>query len=203
MNVIVITPDHFYNNEVLTIQTLFEQGMEILHIRKPNANLSEIKLFISQINAKWYSKILISYICGVENLNVKGFHFNKKNRILLENKKLLYQIKQRNQIITTSVHTPQELKTLPISFDAIFVSPIFKSISKPNYLPSIDWNISHTNYPKEKLIALGGINARNIIEVIEKGFCNIALLGTIWQDENQTINNFKSIMKKCQKQDLL
>ncbi len=70
------------------------------------------------------------------------------------------------------------------------------SISKENYHPKTDLFEalkSRTNH-KTKAIALGGIDAENIQKTLENGFDDIALLGTIWKNENP----FKQF-KSCQK----
>lgn len=96
---------------------------------------------------------------------------------------------------STSVHNIDDFNDLKHSYNYTFLSPIFPSISKPNYFPKINHFKTlkqRTNFDT-KLVALGGISPENIQHALESGFDNVALLGTLWNSSNP-IENFK----KCQ-----
>src|SRR5207248_661643 len=107
---------------------------------------------------------------------------------------------ESNDIIkSTSVHSINYFNDLnPKSihkFDYAFLSPIYPSISKPEYSSKINLAETikqRTNF-STKLIALGGITSENIKTIFENGFDDAAILGTIWASNNP-IENFK----RCQ-----
>ena len=65
-----------------------------------------------------------------------------------------------------------------------------------NYVSKIDLfeAIKKRNNFKTKVIALGGILAENIKFTLTNGFEDVALLGTIW-NQNNPIENFKICQK--------
>jgi thiamine-phosphate pyrophosphorylase len=76
------------------------------------------------------------------------------------------------------------------------LSPIYQSISKPDYKSDLDVPkavAERTNF-KTKLVALGGIATQNIDRTYKSGFDGVALLGSIW-NTNQPIQNFKLCQK--------
>ena len=46
-------------NEIETIHMLFEEGLELLHIRKPNYSEEEMKDFLSEINQEFRSQLAL------------------------------------------------------------------------------------------------------------------------------------------------
>jgi thiamine-phosphate pyrophosphorylase len=92
-----------------------------------------------------------------------------------------------------------EFNALDNVFEYAFLSPIFPSISKEGYTSKTDWFEAVKNRSNHtiKLIALGGIESKNAELALENGFDNIALLGTIW-NQNNPIENFKSCQKIVQ-----
>ena len=87
--------------------------------------------------------------------------------------------------ISCSCHTIEEVITQKDSKDYVFLSPIFDSISKVGYhaafSPTLLKQAAIENVIDEKVIALGGITAKNIPLVKEWHFGGVALLGDIWK----------------------
>jgi thiamine-phosphate pyrophosphorylase len=71
--------------------------------------------------------------------------------------------------------------------------------SKEDYSPKTDLfeDIKNRTNFETKLIALGGIESKNTAQTLENGFDNVALLGTIW-NQNNPLENFKSCQKIVQ-----
>ena len=100
--------------------------------------------------------------------------------------------KTKGFYLSTSVHAIEDFNSLEDKFEYVFLSPIFPSISKENYYSKTDLFEAiknRTNY-ETKLIALGGIESKNTEQTLQNGFDNVALLGTIW-NQNNPIENFK------------
>jgi thiamine-phosphate pyrophosphorylase len=70
--------------------------------------------------------------------------------------------------------------------DYLFLSPIFDSISKQNYMSrfpeSLLYELKEKGVIHEKVIALGGVNKENISKVEDYGFGGAAVLGGLWED---------------------
>ena len=59
MKLIVISPPENVSNEKETIIYLFENGLEVFHVYKPNFSKEEIKKYVQQLPKKYYSKIVL------------------------------------------------------------------------------------------------------------------------------------------------
>ncbi|KDN56792.1 thiamine phosphate synthase [Flavobacterium seoulense] len=183
---IIISNPTAIANEIKIIYSLFEEGMELFHVRKPNFSETEIKTLVTAIGLEYRNKLVLhSYHYLAEDLGINRIHFSSTNR------PDSFQ-KAKDFTVSTSTHSIEEFNTLSDIFDYAFLSPVFTSISKENYIPKTDLfeAIKKRNNFNTKLIGLGGISAINSKQTLEKGFDGIALLGTIWNTENP-IKNFK------------
>lgn len=189
---IVISNPFAVADEIKIIHSLFEEGLSLLHIRKPDFSELEMAQFIHQIKIEFRDRIVLhSHHLLAEDFGINRIHFSEKER------KESFEFPARFQKpcrynFSTSTHSIEDFNSLGNDFDYAFLSPVFKSISKENYEPKtvlFEALKSRTNY-KTKMIALGGIDAENIQKTMENGFDDIALLGAIWNNENP-IKQFK------------
>ena len=184
---IVITNPSSIANEISIIESLFEEGLSLLHIRKPDFSELEMAQFIHTIRSEFRSNLILhSHHQLAEDFGINRIHFSEKDR------KSIFSICQDQKILSTSTHSIEDFNSLENDFDYAFLSPVYKSISKVDYHPKenlFEALKRRTNH-KTKVIALGGIDAKNIKETLENGFDDVALLGTIWNNENP-IKQFK------------
>jgi len=189
---IVITNPFSIENEFQIIQQLFEEGLVLLHVRKPNYSEKEIRNFLSNIDEKHFSKLVLheQYHLAHE-FKINSIHLKEKNRV-----EVTENFQKTVSYVSTSVHNINDFNELSPCFDAAFLSPVFESISKPEYKSdgNLLASINHRTNFNAKLIALGGITENNIKMVLDSGFDNVALLGTIWLNDHP-IKKFK----QCQK----
>jgi thiamine-phosphate pyrophosphorylase len=187
--IVISNPDEIMN-EINIIHALFEEGMELFHIRKPDYSKNKMQSFISKIDSKYHSKLVLHHYHNLaEEFQINRLHFTERERINP------IRVLNSDWVMSTATHNIETFNNLKNDFDYAFLSPIYPSISKENYVPTknaFEEIKKRTNW-HTKLIALGGISAENIEKTIHNGFDDIALLGTIWNSKNP-IENFK----KCQ-----
>ena len=81
MEVIVITAENFLEGEAAALNLLFENGLRVLHLRKPHASQNETKAFIEQLKAGFYPRIVLhDYYDLTELFDLKGIHINSRNQ---------------------------------------------------------------------------------------------------------------------------
>lgn len=184
---IVITSETKINNEAQLINTLFEAGLERLHIRKPTFSEKEYAVFISKINSGYYPKIFLhEHHALVEKYNLGGQHFRKKDN------PIPLSIKTPR---STGVHSIKEFKEKESYYDYLLISPVFESISKIGYRSEENLSIQQLNVDlKKKAVALGGITISNIQIAQKMGYSNFAVLGSIWTKKNP-LSAFKEMME--------
>ncbi|MDO5637082.1 MAG: thiamine phosphate synthase [Myroides sp.] len=193
--IIVITPEEFIKNETEIINELFQEGLDLLHIRKPLLNSVGMVDFIQKINSKFHHQLVLhSHYELAESFNISRFHFREDYR----HNSLYKSFKDR--IISTSVHDIEVFNELNEDWNYVFISPVFPSISKKGYgeKSNILNDIEKRNNSNVKLIALGGINDQNISKAFESDIDGVALLGAIWESTEPI-----KIFKKCTQSVLL
>lgn len=80
MKWIIITTPTFISHEAKYIDQLFEAGIDLLHLRKPDSTPEECEQLLQKIDPKWYPQIVIHdhfELCGKYHLH--GIHLNRRN----------------------------------------------------------------------------------------------------------------------------
>jgi thiamine-phosphate pyrophosphorylase len=104
------------------------------------------------------------------------------------------------KLIGLSVHTPQQAATADtIALDYLVAGPVHESASKPGYGPalgpkSLGEFVRSTSLP---VIAIGGIDAANIVEVMRAGATGVAVMGGVMRasDPAQTVRELVAALK--------
>lgn len=192
---IVITNPFFVEDEIQILHSLLEEGLSLLHVRKPNFSKLEMARFLHQIDLDFRDRIVLhNHHELTEDFGINRFHFSEKER--KNDSEIPTKFSKPCSSKSTSTHCIKDFNSLENDFDYAFLSPVFKSISKENYNPKIDLFEaikSRTNY-KTKVIALGGIDTENIQKTLKNGFDNVALLGAVWNNKNP-LKEFKLCQK--------
>lgn len=198
---IVFTTPKLFHNEEFFLNALFSEGMEILHLRKPNASLQEVTLFLSQIKEKYHSRIVMhSHFDLLKDFKLKGICFSEVNKFKYA------RYAGQNILKIWPAHSVEALKTVPDGIDYVLLSPLYESISKSGY--SRKWTIDDfAIYMKQnskrnfRLVALGGIDEHNIKDALALGFDDVAVLGGLWNSMNggllALVQQYKKLKEIC------
>lgn len=192
MQLIVITKPEILKNEAETINLLFKNGMQTLHLRKPNVPLAQIEKLIHNIDLAYHCRIVIhDHFAIAERFKLKGVHLTYRTK---------HHIKEPLSGFTKSIscHSIEEIEQVNNRVDYAFLSPVFDSISKQGYRSNIKLidlkkQIKHMN-----VYALGGIDIENIKSIKETGFTGIAVIGALWNAQN-IIEQFKTLKNEAAK----
>ena len=185
--VILISNPTPIKDEHEIIRQIFEEGLEVFHLRKKEFQENEMRAFIENIPEKYRRKIVLhSHYYLVAEYGLKGI-----------NVPAVYEGKATAGTLSVSFHSPEEIQKSELPFDYVFLSPVFDSISKEGYKSRFnpDELKLFLKDRKEKIIALGGMDEDKIETVKDLGFSGIALLGAIWQNENP-VGKFKRIRER-------
>lgn len=187
MKIIVISYPNKYPNEALIINDLFKNGLEIFHLRKPNYSEADLCHLLDMIDTKYHNRIVLHFHYNLINTyNLRGIHLTKNSKQYL-NKYLIKDLQ-----ISVSTHSFEEVFIFREKTKYMFISPLFDSISKKNYKANINIETLKNHSDINKLVALGGIQEKNIELIKDTNLYGIALLGYIWK-ENCEIDNFIKI----------
>ena len=187
---IVISSPTPITNEASHINQLFDEGLSVFHLRKPESSSQELVLLLQEINPIHYSKIALhSHHYMAKSFGINRLHYTEASRKQLSDSDFF----EKENILSTSVHSIADYENLSNQFEYTFLSPVFDSISKPDY-KSQSFDLAKKT--ETKLIALGGIDETNCIKAFEMGFDGVALLGSIWNSEAK-LKTFKAIQSQC------
>jgi len=195
MKLIVITTECFFEEEAGAVNMLFYNGLELMHLRKPNESEADTADFIEQIHPQYHDRIVLhDHFSLTDRFHLKGIHLNRRNLVAPEN----FQGTK-----SLSCHTIMELLENSDKMDYLFFSPVFDSISKRNYMSDfrepVLYELRDKGVIHKKVIALGGVNATNMHKVKNYGFGGAAVLGGVWgdfpkqQDTEKLLTRFKEI----------
>lgn len=187
--IIVITPEEIILNETDLINELFREGLDLLHIRKPFINSEGMADFIQKIDLKFHHQLVLhSHYDLAKDFTISRLHFREIDR-----QNGLYK-SFTDKTISTSVHAIETFNQLSEDWEYSFISPVFPSISKKGYGENsmILNDVKKRTHSSVKLIALGGINEKNINEIFESKIDGVALLGAIWESDEPL-----NVFRKC------
>lgn len=191
--IIVLTAEQPVRHEQHIINLLFENGLNMLHIRKCRFTDEEMKKYIGTIDAMHRERLALhSHHYLAAGMGIKHLHFREKDR--MNNK---YSGLQNDYRLSTSVHTVEDFNALGAEWTYAFLSPVFASISKRGYgmEKNVLDDLKHKNNPNVRLIGLGGIDENNFQKAYAAGADGIALLGGIWQS-GDPVNSFIQCSRK-------
>ena len=186
LDLIVISPEADYPNELDWVIKLFEAGMKRYHLRKPGMSDQEVFDYLQAIPRVW-RPFIAPHQCHalVDPMALGGWHF-KDDTKQLSRADQWRSSREPSQMMSRSIHCLDDLNEDLSGWDYVFLSPVFQSISKQDYGPQ--WENSQLSaalhYCKDayrtKVYALGGVDEMKMADVGEMGFDGAALLGAIW-----------------------
>lgn len=176
MKLIVVTPPIFFVEEDKIITSLFEKGLDILHLRKPETSAMYSERLLTLIPEKYHKRVVThEHFYLKEEFNLMGIHLNSRNP---------KEPDDYSGHVSCSCHTVEEVQNKKHFYDYVFMSPIYDSISKVNhysmYTPQELRQAQRAKIIDSKVMALGGINTDNIMEIKDFGFGGAVVLGDIW-----------------------
>lgn len=197
---VVISDSELFVGEAQIIQQLFKEGLEVFHLRKPDALENDIRQLLHDIPAEYHNRIALhSYHHLAGEFDIQRLHFTEQARenAFDEGVATLHALINKGYKLSTSVHSIDALRSLPPVFSYAFFGPVFNSISKENYNGITGNNFFVSDgYKSVPVIALGGINAENISKVTAMNFDGAAVLGALWTKPEKAVEVYKLLKMK-------
>ncbi len=175
------------DEDLYLIQCLLKKGIDMIHLRKPEADIHECRKLLGELTKEQRANIIIhDYPELYEEFSLKGIHINKN----VTNLPIGY-----NGFRTRSCHSFEEIKRYKNEYDYLFLSPIFDSISKMGYKSGFSKDellkASTDGVIDEKVIALGGVTFEMIPYLKELNFGGVAMVGALYNIN--ALDNLKEI----------
>lgn len=180
MKLIVVTAPTFFVEEDKIITELFEEGLDILHLRKPETPAMYAERLLTLIPEKYHRRIVThEHFYLKEEFNLMGIHLNTRNP---------KEPHDYSGHISCTCHTLEEVKNRKHFYDYLFMSPVFDCITKEGVssaFSALDLRqASKEHIIDSKVMALGGITPDNILQIKDYGFGGAVIMGDLWNKFN-------------------
>ena len=201
-DVIVITKPEMFPGEADMVNTLFANGMQRLHLRKPGASEQEMAEWIGRIDLPFRQRIIVhDHHRLLKTMGLGGIHLNARNPEAPAWFSAERQ-KRRSVTLSRSCHSLEEIAQWKGVCDYLFLSPIFDSISKGGYTSAFTretlLQAYHDGLFSKPVYALGGVSADNIRSIYDYGFAGAAVIGSLWQVHPFTTDTLVGRLKELQ-----
>lgn len=196
MKLIVVTAPTFFVEEDQIITALFEEGLDILHLRKPETPAMYSERLLTLIPSRFHKRIVThEHFYLQEEFNLMGIHINSRNPSQPHN---------YSEHISCTCHSIQEIQNKKNYYDYMFLGPIYASDNRHAETLLSPEELREARKQRiidNKVMALGGINIDNILEIKDYGFGGAVITDDLWDkfdacnDQNycEIINYFKKL----------
>jgi len=199
MKLAIMTKPSFFVEEDKILATLFDAGLDNLHLYKPGSSPIYSERLLSLLPEAYYGKIVVhGHYYLKDEYKLAGIHMDNA----ADNIPLGY----KGQIGRTC-HTTVNLKEHKKHSSYIFFGNIFNCLSEPYEKSDYTMNELETAAKNglidKKVYAMGGITADNIQIARDFGFGGVVICGDLWNrfdihnqmDYKELITHFEKLRK--------
>ena len=199
MKLIIMTKATFFVEEDKILTTLFEEGLENLHLYKPNSEPVYSERLLTLLPDDYYKKITVhDHFYLKEEYGLRGIHLDTAES------ELPYGYRGN---VSRTCHDISELREAKKKSNYVFLKNIFDSQSNPDDKQSFSYEelkaAARQGLVDRKVYALGGINLDNIRMMKDLGFGGVVMCGDLWNrfsihhglDFKDLISHFQKLQK--------
>ena len=198
MKLIIQTLPTYFVEEDKIITALFEEGMDVLHINKPESEPLYMERLLSLLPTKVYGKIVIhqNYYLMKEH-DLKGIHIDNPNVPVPDGFK---------RHVSRSTNKISDLKSFKKECDYVMLHSLFDSLHdevKASLTIEEMQEARRAGLIDKHVYALGGMSLENVHQAKDMGFGGVVICGDLWnrfsiQHEinfHELISHFKKLKK--------
>ena len=198
MKLIIQTLPTYFVEEDKILTALFEEGLDVLHINKPESEPLYMERLLSLLPTKVYGKIVIhqNYYLMKEH-DLKGIHIDDPNVPVPDGFK---------RHISRSTNKISDLKSFKKECDYVMLHSLFDSLHdevKASLTIEEIQEARRAGLIDKHVYALGGMSLENVQQAKDMGFGGVVICGDLWnrfsiQHEinfHELISHFKKLKK--------
>ena len=199
MKLVIMTRPTFFVEEDKILVSLFDEGMENLHINKQESSPLYTERLLSLIPEEYYKKITVhQHFYLKEEYGLAGIHLDSETDDIPTG----YKGK-----VSRTCSNLENLKAIKKKSNRVFLRNIFDSTSTKDEYQSFSEqqlkDASRSGLIDKNVYALSGMNIDNIKMAKDLGFGGVVISGDIWnrfdihnqQDFIEVINHFKKLRR--------
>lgn len=198
MKLIVMTSSDFFVEEDKILSSLFEEGLDLLHIRKPDSEPVYAERLLTLLPPDCHSRIVVhEHFYLKDEFGLGGIHLRHG---------AAPPAGYRGQV-SCSCHSLEEVKDMKGRMNYVFLSPVFDSITSPErkaaFAPPQLMSARAKGIIDRKVMAVGGISVDNIAMAKDYGFGGVVVMGDLWTrfrrhddvDFKELLHHFRHLRK--------
>ena len=199
MKLIVVTAPTFFVGRRQDYHGTIEEGLDILHLRKPETPAMYSERLLTLIPEKYHKRIIThEHFYLQEEFSLMGIHLNTRNP---------KEPHDYSGHISCTCHSLDEVQNKKHFYDYLFLSPIYNCITKSGVTSGFTAEelrqAGKSKVIDSRVMALGGITPDNILEIKDYGFGGAVVMGDLWNKFNactdrdylEVIRHFKKLKK--------
>ena len=189
MKLVLMSTPHFFVEEHHILTALFDEGLEMVHLNKPNSEPVFCERLLSLL-PEAYRKLIVTHdhFYLQNEYELKGIHLTERNPQKPEHYK--GSVSCSCESVEDIVQLKKEMDHILFNISAIDPTLLLKDCAKRKYID-------------KKIFAIGNIDLDNAAQIADCGFGGIVLQNTIWdkfdihntQDFKEIINHFRKIRR--------
>lgn len=199
MKLVIMTRSTFFVEENIILTSLFEEGMDNLHLYKPASEPVYCERLLSLLPEDYYKRITVhDHFYLRDEFGLRGIHLNQPDSQL--------PYGYRGQVSRTC-HNIEELREAKKQSSYVFLRTIFDSLSDPadkhSFTPDQLREASRKGLIDRHVYALGGVTLEHVRTLRDLGFGGVVVCGDLWnrfdihqgQDYKAVITHFQKLHK--------
>jgi thiamine-phosphate pyrophosphorylase len=192
MKLLLLSSPNFFVEEDKILATLFEEGLDILHLRKPDSEPVYCERLLTLLPHKYHQRIITNdHFYLKDEFDLMGIHISERNP---------EKPKGYDGVTTCTCYSIEELAEAKKKNKYVILRNIYDSCSgnssKSQYTHEQLYEASRRGLIDKHVMAQTGITLENIQEIRELGFGGAVVCSDIWNRFN--IHNgmdFKDVIK--------
>ena len=199
MKLILLTSPNFFIEEDKILTTLFEEGLDQLHLRKPDSEPVYCERLLSLIPSEYHSRIITyEHFYLRDEFDLMGIHLSNDT---------ITPPTDYHGNITRTAYTLEQIKEYKQNSLYVCMDCVYPSVSEPNQkqLYTLDEmsDAVRQGVIDRKVMALGGVKLENLQEIKELGFGGAVVRGDLWNrfdihsgfDYKMLISHFRNMRR--------
>ena len=175
MKLIVVTAPTFFVEEDKIITALFEEGLDILHLRKPETPAMYSERLLTLIPEKYHKRIVThEHFYLQEEFSLMGIHLNARNP---------KEPHDYSGHVSCTCHSMEEVQNKKHFYDYLFLSPVYDCITKSGVASGFTAE-ELRQAGKSKIVDGRGMALGGILEIKDYGFGGAVVMGDLWNKFN-------------------
>ena len=176
MKLVIMTKSTFFVEEDKILTSLFDEGMDNLHLYKPGSTPMYCERLLSLLPEDYYRKITVhDHFYLRQEYNLAGIHIDNPSESIPDSYK--------GKISRTCTQIEQ-IKNLKKKSNYIFLKNIFDCIEFKDEKSNFNMNqleeAAKNGLIDKKVYALGGMSIDNIKLAKDLGFGGVVICGDLW-----------------------